>query len=261
MRLFAIRIPETPLDATTFDKLASLIEGQGRERLKRFRLPDDALRSLVARLTVTWYLHIRGLLPSGQLPTFGRKAKGKPNLSTPALEPRLEFNNTHEGSYILFAALFSSSPLACVGIDIMQHPEDPFPTQEGISEQLTLLERRSLVISLTPRERSQRLTRLWSVKESYTKAIGEGITFGLERIEVELEGPGEGKVKTVKVDGKSADGRGWEWRQDDLGDDYGYALWWRGDDAEDEGEPRMEHVSWEDFSGPLLDLANKLAEQ
>ncbi|ODO01482.1 hypothetical protein I350_06302 [Cryptococcus amylolentus CBS 6273] len=260
MRLFAIKIPDTPLDPAAFDKLATLVEPSARERLKRFRLPEDALRSLVARLTVTWYLHTQGLLALGQLPVFGRKGKGKPTLSVPTLQPRLEFNNTHEGSYILFATLVSSSPLACVGIDIMLHPEDPFPTQEGISEQLTLLERQSLAIPLTPRERSQRLTKLWSVKESYTKAIGEGITFGLERIEVELEGPGEGKVKTVRVDGKDVGERGWEWRQNDLGEDYGYAVWWRGDDAEDTGEAQMEHVSWEEFSGPLLDLADKLAQ-
>ncbi|WVQ78969.1 hypothetical protein IAT38_001061 [Cryptococcus sp. DSM 104549] len=263
MRLFAIRIPDELVDAEVLDRLATLIEPQGRDRLKRFRLHEDALRSLVARLTVTWYLYTNSLLTPGELPSFGRKGKGKPTLSNPDLSPRLEFNNTHEGSYILFTTLRSHSPLACVGIDIMLHPSDPFPTQEGISEQLTLLEKRSLAIPLTRKERSRRLTRIWSLKESYTKAVGEGITFGLERIEVELEGPGEGKVKAVKVDGKSLDDRGWEWRVGDVGEDYGWAVWWRGDDAEQQNgsiELAVEHVSWEEFAQPLLELAGSLTE-
>ncbi|KAL0247056.1 hypothetical protein I308_104090 [Cryptococcus tetragattii IND107] len=252
IRLFAIKIPSEPVDKETFDKLAGLVDSPARERLARFRLPDDALRSLVARLTVTWYLYTNGLLSPGELPTFGRKAKGKPTLSTPKLEPRLEFNNTHEGSYILLTALRSHSPLACVGIDIMKHPDDPFPTQEGISDQLTLLEKRSLAMPLSARDRSLRLTKLWSVKEAYTKAIGEGITFGLERIEVELSA-GAGKVERVKVDGKDVDERGWEWRVGDIGDDYGWAAWWRGDDVE--RELVIDHISWEDFARPLLVLA------
>lgn len=107
----------------------------------------------------------------------------------------------------------------------MKHPNDPFPTQEGISDQLTLLEKQSLAMPLSLRDRSLRLTKLWSVKEAYTKAIGEGITFGLERIEVELSASA-GKVERVKVDGRDVDERGmlmakkrWisrRWNQDSL---------------------------------------------
>lgn len=134
----------------------------------------------------------------------------------------------------------------------MKHPDDPFPTQEGISDQLTLLEKRSLAMPLSARDRSLRLTKLWSVKEAYTKAIGEGVTFGLERIEVELL-EGADKVERVKVDGRDVDERGWEWRVGDIGEDYGWAVWWRGDDVE--RELVIDHISWEDFARPLLVLA------
>uniref|UniRef100_A0A1A5ZX80 holo-[acyl-carrier-protein] synthase n=1 Tax=Kwoniella dejecticola CBS 10117 TaxID=1296121 RepID=A0A1A5ZX80_9TREE len=266
----------------TFDRLATLIEPAGRERIKRFRLPDDALRSLVARLSMTWFLHTNGLLVGDQLPTFGRKGKGKPTLATPPLDPPMEFNNTHESSFILFAVLRSHSPLACVGIDIMAPVSDPKETQEGISYQLTLQEKLSMSVPMSDEERNDKLMKLWTLKEGYTKAVGEGITFGMERIEVILDK--EGKTDRVKIDGKDSSEIGWEWRQGIVAeDDEGrnevgegqaeegevpwqkqkqkqkcvYALWWRGEDAYPHEDASMRYIPWAEFEGPLLELISR----
>ncbi|WVO14337.1 hypothetical protein L204_101969 [Cryptococcus depauperatus] len=256
MRIIAIKIPSEPVNPHTFNKLATLIDNSGRERLKRLRLPKDALCSLIAQLTVTWYLYTNGLIPRNKLPTFDKRDKGKPVLSTPVLEPRLEFNNTHDGLYVLFATFQSASPLACVGIDIMKCPDDPFATQEGISDQFTLLEKQSFAVPMSKKERSAMLAKLWSIKEAYTKAIQEGITFGLDRIEVVLE---DGEVRAIKVDGKDADKIGWEWRIGQLEKEYRWAVWWRGQDIEGKRNAEIEHISWEEFCSPLLQLANDIS--
>ncbi|OCF61826.1 4'-phosphopantetheinyl transferase [Kwoniella mangroviensis CBS 10435] len=258
MKIYAIKIPDQPIPNETFDKLLLLMEPQGRERVKRFRLWDDALRSLVARLTMTWYLTVKRLLVDDKLPTFGRKGKGKPTLASPTLNPPLEFNNTHESSYILFAVLRSPLPLACVGIDIMSPVSDPVDTQEGIFDQLTLMEKLSLAGKMSDQERNKRLMNLWTLKEGYTKAVGEGITFGLERIEVILDDQGD--VQCVKVDGKDSEDIGWNYK---LGNVEGnrWAVWWRGDDTEEEGGVKFVDVRWEEFEKPLVDLVVKLGLQ
>ncbi|WVQ95818.1 hypothetical protein IAU59_002917 [Kwoniella sp. CBS 9459] len=305
--LYAIRIPDEPLPQAKFDQLALLTDEAGRQRLKRFRLWEDALRSLVTRLTVIWYLHNEDLLAEGQLPTFGRKGKGKPTLATPILSPPLEFNNTHEGQYVLFTTLrpdpTSYSATTCIGVDVMMPPLKPGEAQEiqeGISDQLTLREK--LFLAGLPASsrgsvpgvngdvgdelRAWALTYMWALKEGYTKAVGEGITFGMERIEVELDlikqgediipdnidnndrekeaqagtAPERLRVKGVQVDGKEVSERGWEYRVGQI-DGHGYAVWWRGDESDlaeeedsDSDSLRIESVSWNDFEGPLLQL-------
>lgn len=76
------------------------------------------------------------------------------------------------------------------------------------------------------------LTTLWTLKEGYTKAIGEGVGFGLERINVVLD---ELKAVRVEVDGKDID---WKWR---IGDVQGmaYAAYWKISDFEG-----VEIVTW-----------------
>ncbi|WWC92849.1 uncharacterized protein L201_007810 [Kwoniella dendrophila CBS 6074] len=259
MKLYAIKIPDQPIDEDVFDKLLLLMEPQGRDRIKRFRLPEDALRSLVARLTMTWYLYIHGLLVNNELPTFGRKGKGKPILSTPKLNPPLEFNNTHESSFILFTILRTNSPLGCIGIDIMSPVLNPLETQQGISLQLTLKEKLSLSGKMiNDKERNLKLMKIWTLKESFTKAIGEGITFGLERIEVLLNDKNE--IEKVNIDGKNSRDIGWIYEQGQIEDNI-WALWYRGDDAEidkDGNELKMQNVSWYQFEKPLLELVDKL---
>ncbi|WWD20337.1 hypothetical protein CI109_104813 [Kwoniella shandongensis] len=291
MRLFAIRIPDDLVPDETFDKLATLIEQPGRDRLRRYRLPEDSLRALVARLTVTWYLYINKLLQPGELPTFGRKGKGKPTLTTPHLSPPLEFNNTHESSYILFTTLSSPSPLSSVGIDIMlqPRPSEVYDIQEGITDQLTLLERRSLAVPMRGEGRARRISLMWALKEGFTKAVGEGITFGMERIEVHLneerkaengvpqvgvKGGGEDqeqeiKVDKVLIDGKDANQIGWEWKIGEIDnvrkgekERYSWAVWWRGEVVElSQRSLELEHVPWDNFVAPLLELAEDMQKR
>ncbi|WVF68267.1 hypothetical protein IAT40_003032 [Kwoniella sp. CBS 6097] len=301
--LFAIRIPDKPLAESTFDQLALLTDEAGRQRLKRFRLWEDALRSLVTRLTVIWYLYSNGLLEDGDLPTFGRKGKGKPTLATPTLSPPLEFNNTHEGQYVLFTTFrpdpSSYSAANCIGVDVMIPPLKPGEAaeiQEGISDQLTLKEKLFLAGLPAPSKgggdelRAWALTYMWSLKEGYTKAVGEGITFGMERIEVELNldldlemkaGKVDSldeensvqsaesvlerlQVRNVTVDGKEVSERGWEYRVGEI-EGHGYAVWWRGDEESDTNHVSgsqikridsltIEKVGWDQFEAPLLQL-------
>lgn len=64
-----------------------------------------------------------------------------------------------------------------------------------------------MTLSCSPKERAERLARLWVVKEAYVKAIGEGIVFGLQRIDVNLAH--DGTLVKVTVDGKTLDETGW----------------------------------------------------
>ena len=133
--------------------------------------------------------------------------------------------------------------------------------QEGISEQVVLLqfgtklahfskllptEKQSLAVNLSDKERAKRVTTLWTLKEGYTKAIGEGIGFGLDRIRVDVEEDGD--VVKVSVDDRDVRDDGWEWSTGWLDEDegYGWAVYWRGDCEKGE-KAGIIKVSWQEF--------------
>lgn len=101
-------------------------------------------------------------------------------------------------------------------------------------------EERVIVHKASGRVKAKLLTTLWTVKEGYTKAIGEGIGFGLDRIAVDL---GDGSVRGIRVDGRDIREDGWSWVVGSLdGGEYGYAVIWKGG-----GEVTVENIDWRGF--------------
>lgn len=117
-------------DLQTFDRLLHHLPERAQDRVRRFRHPDDAVRSLAARLLPTWYLREAGVVSPSEHPKFGVASRGKPYL----LEPRAKvgFNTTHEGEYVLLAIGEGE-----VGVDVMDLPKDPQELEEGISFQVS----------------------------------------------------------------------------------------------------------------------------
>jgi len=109
--------------------------------------------------------------------------------------------------------------------------------------QLSTLEKLH-VAAISGRMKAKLLTTLWTIKEGFTKATGDGISFGLDRIEVEL---GDGSVSRVTVDGKDIRDNGWTWTVGSIdGGEYGYAVIWRGE-ANPAKSVEVEKIAWDDF--------------
>ena len=114
---------------------------------------------------------------------------GKPRLVSPG---RLEFNLSHSGDHALLAV----SRERPVGVDI----EVVRPIRERdsiVSRYFTDAERISFD-AVPPPLRDDHFFRLWTRKEAFLKALGVGLSGGLDRVEV-----GSGFVKL------SAEGRDW----------------------------------------------------
>lgn len=188
-----------------------------------------------------------GILTKSQRPTFRSGSKGKPYLVTPELE--LGFNVSHEGKWVLLGIGKGE-----VGVDIMDPPRDPEEIKEALIPQvspfirnfeltikMTISERQALAVPLTPHELRWMLTPLWTLKEGYTKAVGEGVGFGLERINVVWEGK---EVRRVEVDGRDIADDGWKWKLGRIGQgvEAGYAVYWKETEWED-----LEIVEWEEL--------------
>ena len=165
----------------------------------------------------------------------------------PKLDPALDLNDSHDGSFVLFGSVRGQE--VDIGVDLMKIPLDPKDIQEGISEQLSPEEKHALALPLSDHERAKRLTTLWTFKEGYTKAIGQGVGFGLDRITLALDQRGD--VEGVCVDGEDIRWDGWKWAKgwieskDGLHkEEYGWVAIWRGDP---DWDGQLTTVTWDDF--------------
>ena len=123
------------------------------------------------RLLLSEYLSI-----SPKNVNIGRRKKGKPYSLD---DPGLYFNISNSGEMAVFA--FSRD--GEVGVDIEKIRDLP-DLDELISKNFTSGEIR--FINNKPEEKTKRFFRFWTVKESYLKAIGEGMRLTPDSIEFDL---------------------------------------------------------------------------
>ncbi|EUC65390.1 phosphopantetheinyl transferase [Rhizoctonia solani AG-3 Rhs1AP] len=181
------------------NRLMGILPLDRQAKLRKFYHAEDSWRSLVGQLLPRYWLRQKQIDPG----TIGFEATehGKP-IITQSLVP-LTFNVTHDLDMVAIAC-GSGEP---VGIDVMRValPRRTSMNEfvEFVSEQLTAKEKEAVGPTAgSEATRLVRLYRMWTVKEAYTKALGEGLGYDFARIEYDVL---DGKVT---VDGKPP--LGWE---------------------------------------------------
>ena len=135
------------------------------------------------RMLMSGYLGI-----SPDLVKLGRKKKGKPYSID---NPNLNFNISNSGKTAVIAFSYDSE----VGIDIEQIRHLP-DLDELITRNFT--SREIKFITAKAEEKVRRFFRFWTVKESYLKAIGEGMRLTPDNLEFAIE---NGSIRLLSVKG------------------------------------------------------------
>jgi len=199
---WAIDVSTWKPEAEEWDKKISSIQAEEQARVSKFIFEMDRKRALLGRLL------IRRLVSSVfgiEEFTLGRTCNGKPELTCPA-QGALSFNISHHGNWVVIVGDES----ACVGVDVMSY--DVPRGSKSIDDFFRMMNS-----SFTPREWAQikihekaemedlkRFYQLWSLKESYIKAIGVGIGFGLQRVSFTLDDKQLPCTALLHVDGELA---------------------------------------------------------
>ncbi len=162
--------PLDPGPALRATLLASLAPAE-RDRAARFRSPDDRRRSAVAR---GWLRHILaealGVAPAGVV--FAGEP-GKPQL---AGRDGPCFNVSHAGELVAVAVADGA-----VGVDIEPVPGPP-GTLDAARAACTPAEAEVLA-RLPAGDRPAAFLRMWTAKEAYLKATGQGLTTAPDHVE------------------------------------------------------------------------------
>lgn len=152
----------------------SLLCGDEQDRARRFRSPTDQNAFVAARGILRTLLG-RYLQASPQTLQFCYGAYGKPALAR-LDSVNLCFNLSHSGGLALYAIA-----LAQVGVDIEQ--VRPNLNQSAIAKRFFTPVENTFLAALPEGDRTQAFFKLWTCKEAYTKAKGEGIFQGLNQPE------------------------------------------------------------------------------
>ena len=171
----ALASVEVLRDPAVFARGLSTVSEQRREKLARLRAQAPRLLSLGAALLLDRMLLDAGLPPAGPF-AFGEQ--GKPYL--PGL-PDMHFSLSHSGTWVLCA--LSDAELGC---DV----EGPRRFDPALARRFFHPDETAWLLSLPPREQDAAFLRLWTLKESYLKAVGLGLSLPLDAFCILPEGDG-----------------------------------------------------------------------
>jgi 4'-phosphopantetheinyl transferase len=196
------------VDAAAVATLESGLDDDERVRAARFVVPAARRRFVVARVALRQLLgHYTGTDPGALRLEAG--ARGKPAL---AVAHVLRFNVAHSGDWALIALARGRE----VGVDIEATPRDIDPL--GVAAQVFSDAERHALQAVALGERHDAFARIWTRKEAYIKARGEGFSYPTRSFTVS-HGPGDADALLADAADDGATGR---WRVQDLAAPGGY---------------------------------------
>lgn len=161
IEVYAVRL-RAKLNEDVFQHLLNFIDKEKRERIKRFRRWEDAHRTLYADL-LSRYIIMDTLDVDHRDISFSTNPYHKPFLNR---FDHFHFNCAHSGEWIVCATDHSS-----IGVDI----EEIKPIDLGVSLRFFSAEEHRALLLKKNLGRLSFFYTLWTLKESYLKAVGKGL--------------------------------------------------------------------------------------
>jgi len=176
LEVYAVKQPEK-IDDLKYQKMLSLTSELTRSRNKRFVKWQDAQRELVADILARSIIRKKLNLNNEEI-IFERSKDGKPGLSG---HPDFHFNLSHAGAWVICAISDDE-----VGVDV----EEIKPVDFDISRNYFSKEEHDALMSKEGKERLAYFYDLWTLKESYLKAVGKGLLAPLNSFSIEIKPDG-----------------------------------------------------------------------
>jgi 4'-phosphopantetheinyl transferase len=172
------------------DGLVAVLSADERERAARFHFRRDAMRWIVARATLREILGAcLQLEPAAVAFTYGKK--GKPALTGSPAPADLEFSVSHSSDLAAYAVTAG----APVGVDVERLRA--VDQMETIAERTFSRRECAVLRGLPGALRPTGFFNCWTRKEAYIKALGEGLSYPLDRFSVSLAPDAPARLESV----------------------------------------------------------------
>ena len=224
IHVWRIPLEADPVLAAT---LWPLLSEDERDRAAKFRFEIDRGRYIMAHSALRTLL-ARYLNTKDYLDAFHVGPNGKPTLAPGAA---LRFNLAHSKDLGLVALATGRE----IGVDL--EAIDERVEIEAVARRFFSREECRGLLSLSAERRLEAFFHVWSQKEAYLKARGDGVAFGLDHFDV---APDPGKPAALLADRREPRARG-QWTLLSLDPGVGF----RGAIAVEGAEPRVRRFGWE----------------
>ena len=181
-------------------RAAGLLSDAERQRASRFLFDRDRDRFIVGRARLRQLLAARlGTRPESVELVYG--AHGKPALARRFADADLRFNVSHCDDVTLYA--FSCGREIGVDVEAVRAIRDA----DDIAARFFSHRENQAYRALAPRDRPLGFFQCWTRKEAFIKALGDGLSYPLDRFDVSLA-PGE-PAEILRVEAMRGDCCGW----------------------------------------------------
>ena len=169
-------------DVGQLEAFAALLSDEERARRERFRFERDRHLYLVAHALVRDRLSALTGLPPRAL-QFESGEHGKPELVSPGAATGVRFNLSHTHGLVACAVGLHDD----LGVDV-EHRDRTVELEQVARSVYSPAELEGL-LALEGRARRVRFFQLWTLKEAYIKAVGQGLSMPLKQITLSVGGP------------------------------------------------------------------------
>jgi 4'-phosphopantetheinyl transferase len=156
------------------EEIITFVPQERRERFLRFRRAQDRQRSMIGELLARKVISDRTGAAKEQI-QFEEGEHGKPSLRT---FKDLHFSISHSGEWVV--NVFSES---VVGVDIQQMEMRSL----DVARRFFTSEESELILAKPEHDRLSLFYELWTLKESYLKAVGSGIAGSLRAFSMQRD--------------------------------------------------------------------------
>jgi 4'-phosphopantetheinyl transferase len=226
VEIFAVNIKEE-ISKGQIIRFVNSISNEKRKRIARFHFNEDFLRSLYGEIIVRLQI-IKKIGSSNQCICFKNNEYGKPFVEGIA---DFEFNISHAGDWVVCAIGEKS-----VGIDI----EKIMDINMDIAENFFACEECEVLMEKTEEQKNGYFFDLWTLKESYIKWAGKGLSIPLNSFCFIKKGEefiiDSGKQENIKF------------RQYDIEEGYKLAVCSEEESVEEVKIIRLKDIRKEDYS-------------
>lgn len=174
VEVFTIQTFAEEIFAAKKQMLMQYLPPQSRERVNSYTHPASQQRTLLGEAMARNILSEKTGIPPAEI-VFALTTHGKPVLKD---IPAWHFNISHSGEWVAMAV--ANNP---VGIDV----EKMGKPRTELAKRFFSEEETQLLLSLPEAEQRLYFYRLWTIKESYLKTTGDGLTASLNSFTVKQE--------------------------------------------------------------------------
>ncbi|TKI55057.1 4'-phosphopantetheinyl transferase superfamily protein [Brevibacillus antibioticus] len=171
MNIYAVKCPAV-IDPELYNSFLQGLSKEKQERVSRYRRLEDSYRALLADVLVRSLISEMCEIPNEQI-EFVYNAYGKPSFKQ---FPSFCFNVSHSGEWVVCITHVSQ-----VGIDVEQICS---PVEFELAERFFASTEVEDLFAKHPDEQLAYFYDLWTLKESYIKAVGKGLSIPLQSFSI-----------------------------------------------------------------------------